>query len=413
MVHNSQLEMQAEVPSPSGLSSLPTYIRKTGTDGRCLGSLGLDPVNPSSKASGGVVSHSDQGNQVSPTLRRFRLGTISRGLSNQGFGRRAIDLINNDHKPSTRNQYQGVWNKFINFVNSRSIAHKDINVAVVADFLAFHADSFRRAHSTISVYKCALADPLIFWGISLDVRAIEKLLRGLYRLRPPPRDGRMPRWSLSILLDYLRGPPFEPLESASWKHLLQKTLALFLLATGRRISEVSEIHRVARVKGNIVYLRWLLGFSAKWESDRFTAKEPSLSKLVPLRSGDDLLCPVRAWKIFCVKRLRIINRFNNDRFWPISKISLTYVCKRVIRDALRWAGKPLDCPTGPHQFRKISTSLSRKYFRASEEVLAKKVGSKGINVLRRAYIRDISPVRFACVVACGTIYPNSVPVRKI
>ena len=414
LVHNSQLEMQAEVPSPSGLSSLPTYIRKTGTDGRCLGSLGLDPVNPSSKASGGVVSHSDQGNQVSPTLRRFRLGTISRGLSNQGFGRRAIDLINNDHKPSTRNQYQGVWNKFINFVNSRSIAHKDINVAVVADFLAFHADSFRRAHSTISVYKCALADPLlIFLGISLDVRAIEKLLRGLYRLRPPPRDGRMPRWSLSILLDYLRGPPFEPLESASWKHLLQKTLALFLLATGRRISEVSEIHRVARVKGNIVYLRWLLGFSAKWESDRFTAKEPSLSKLVPLRSGDDLLCPVRAWKIFCVKRLRIINRFNNDRFWPISKISLTYVCKRVIRDALRWAGKPLDCPTGPHQFRKISTSLSRKYFRASEEVLAKKVGSKGINVLRRAYIRDISPVRFACVVACGTIYPNSVPVRKI
>ena len=245
------------------------------------------------------------------------------------------------------------------------------------------------------------------------MRAIDKLLRGLYRLRPPPRDGRMPRWSLSIILDYLRGPPFEPLESASWKHLLQKTLALFLLATGRRISEVSEIHRVARVKGNIVYLRWLLGFSAKWESDRFTAKEPSLSKLVPLRSGDDLLCPVRAWKIFCVKRLRIINRFNNDRFWPISKIFLTYVCKRVIRDALRWAGKPLDCPTGPHQFRKIGTSLSRKYFRASEEVLAKKVGSKGINVLRRAYIRDISPVRFACVVACGTIYPNSVPVRKI
>ena len=416
LVHNSQLEMQAEVPSPSGLSSIPAYVRKAGIDGKCLGSLGLAPLSPKLKGySGRAVSPAPvQGNRASPSLRLFRLGTISKGLSNQGFGRRAIDLINNDHKPSTRNQYQGVWNKFLNFVNSRSIAHKDINVAVVADFLAFHANTFQRAHSTISVYKCALADPLLLYmGISLDVRAIEKLLRGLYRLRPPPRDGRMPRWSLSIILDYLRGPPFEPLESASWKHLLQKTLVLFLLATGRRISEVSEIHRVARVKGNIVYLRWLQAFSAKWESDRFTAKEPTLSKLAPLRSGDDLLCPVRAWKIFCVKRLNVINRFNNDRFWPISKISLTLVCKKVIRDALRWAGKPLDCPTGPHQFRKVSTSLSRKYFRASEEVLAKKVGSKGINVLRRAYIRDISPVRFACVVACGTIYPNSVPVRKI
>ena len=414
LVHNSQLEMQAEIPSPSGLSSIPAYIRKAGTDGGCLESLGLAPLSSKTKESSGGVAAPVRGNQAPLSLRRFRLGTISRGLSDRGFGRRAIELINNDHKPSTRNQYQGVWNKFLNFVNSRSIAHKDISVAVVADFLAFHADTFRRAHSTISVYKCALADPLLLYmGISLDVRAIEKLLRGLYRLRPPPRDGRMPRWSLSIILDYLRGPPFEPLESASWKHLLQKTLVLFLLATGRRISEVSEIHRVARVKGNIVYLRWLLGFSAKWESDRFTAKEPSLSKLVPLRTGDDLLCPVRAWKIFCVKRLNVVNRLNNDRFWPISKISLTYVCKRVIGDALRWAGKPLDCPMGPHQFRKISTSLSRKYFRASEEVLAKKVGSNGINVLRRAYIRDISPVRFACVVACGTIYPNSVPVRKI
>ena len=195
--------------------------------------------------------------------------------------------------------------------------------------------------------------------------------------------------------------------------MLQKVLVVFLLATGRRISEVSEIQRVAGVKGNTVYLRWLPGFSAKWESDRFTAKEPSLSRLVPLKSGDELLCPVRAWNIFCRRRLQVVNRFNNDRFWPVSKSSLTYICKRVIRDALRWAGKPLNVPTGPHQFRKISTSLSRKFFKGTEDTLANKVGSKGLNVLRRAYIRDISPVRFACVVASGTVYSNSIPVRKL
>ena len=85
----------------------------------------------------------------------------------------------------------------------------------------------------------------------------------------------------------------------------------------------------------------------------------------------------------------------------------------MIRDALRWAGKPLDVPTGPHQFRKISTSLSRKFFKISEDALACKVGSKGMNVLRRAYIRDISPVRYACVVASGTVYPNLTPMRKL
>ena len=123
----------------------------------------MAPLSPKLKGySGRAVSPAPvQGNRASPSMRLFRLGTISKGLSNQGFGRRAIDLINNDHKPSTRNQYQGVWNKFLNFVNSRSIAHKDINVAVVADFLASHANTFQRAHSTISVYKCALADPLL------------------------------------------------------------------------------------------------------------------------------------------------------------------------------------------------------------------------------------------------------------
>ena len=307
-----------------------------------------------------------------------------------------------------------MWSKFLQYLQQHNISQAEIDEGVVANFLAFHAYVYERAYSTIAVYKNALADPLLFlMGISLKVRAIEKLLRGLYRLRPPPRDGRMPRWSLSVVLAFLRGPPFEPLESASWKYLIRKVLVILLLATGRRISEVSEIHRVARIKGNQVYLKWLPGFSAKCESDRFTAKEPTLSKLVPFKSDDELLCPMRAWKIFCKRRLEVVNHFDNDRFWPVSKTSLTYSCKKVIRDALRWAGKPLDVPTGPHQFRKISTSLSRKFFNISEDALACKVGSKGMNVLRRAYIRDISPVRYACVVASGTVYPNSIPVRKL
>ena len=76
----------------------------------------------------------------SSSLRPFRLGTISKGLSFQGFSRQAIDLINNDHKPSTRNQYQGVWNKFLKFLKHHGIADKDIDVSIVANFLALHAD---------------------------------------------------------------------------------------------------------------------------------------------------------------------------------------------------------------------------------------------------------------------------------
>ena len=257
-----------------------------------LGSL--NPLVPKSLPSSTSSSSIPKQRKIG-SIRRFRLSSMARSLSRRGFDDRAIRLINNDHKPSTRNQYQGVWSKFLDYLKEQDIPQTDINEVVVANFLAFHAVVFERAYRTIAVYKNALADPLWFlFSISLDVRVIQKLLRGLFRLRPPPRDGRMPRWSLSVVLAFLRGPPFEPLETASWKYLLQKVLVLFLLGTGRRISEVSEIHRVAGIKGNTVYLRWLPGFSAKWESDRFIAKEPTLSKLVPFKSGDELLCPVRA-----------------------------------------------------------------------------------------------------------------------
>ena len=347
-------------------------------------------------------------------LKHSRLGVITGGLQKKKFGRQAVRYATSQHRYSTRGQYQGVWNKFLDFLNLNSINHNMVGIDTVANFLAYYADTYNRAFSTIAGYKCALADPLRqSFGLSLDDPDLKALLRGVYASRPPPRDGLMPRWSLSDLLGYLRGPDFEPLDKATWKALIQKTLVLFLLASGRRISEISEISRISSIKGNTVILRWLPNFRAKWDSHDFHPEEPSLSRLKPLEGADILLCPVRAWEIFVKKRAIYVNSFNNNRFWPISQKYLTNACKKVVRKSIRLAGKSEDCPMGPHQFRKLGNSLSRKFFNKPEKTLFKKVGSKSMSVLHRSYIRDVSPVSFSCVVPLGTLHPNSLPVRKI
>ena len=68
---------------------------------------------------------------------------------------------------------------------------------------------------------------------------------------------------------------------------------------------------------------------------------------------------------------------------------------------------------GPHQFRKLASSLSRKFFQEPEKVLYRKMGSKSMSVLTRSYIRDVPGVRHTCVVPLGTLYPNTRLVRDL
>ena len=121
----------------------------------------------------------------------------------------------------------------------------------------------------------------------------------------------MPSWSLNDLLRYLRCGPFEPLEQANWELLTQKTLALFLLASGRRISEIANISRDTYKKGNFMYLKWLPAFKAKHYTSDFQPIDPSISVLES-DDSDLLLCPMRAWEIFSMRRARVINHVNND-----------------------------------------------------------------------------------------------------
>jgi len=161
----------------------------------------------------------------------------------------------------------------------------------------------------------------------------------------------MPKWSLEDLLNYLNSSPFEPLADASNEHKLKKAVILLLLATGRRICEISGMIRYCLFLPNgIIKFHWYDGFTAK-----------------------------------------------------------------AIKDSVRWAHPTAeDVPeTKCHQFRKLACSLSRKYFSGSLEELCALVGTKSPRTLLSYYIREVPRVHCTFQVPAGTIFPDSKAINLL
>ena len=110
----------------------------------------------------------------------------------------------------------------------------------VVDFLTSLVDS--KATNTIKGYVTAIStrhDHVNGLPISLHP-AITLWTKGLTRFKGLPRV-LVPPWNLEIVLSALKGPPFEPINLASNKHLTWKTAFLVAITSARRASELHAL----------------------------------------------------------------------------------------------------------------------------------------------------------------------------
>ena len=295
LVLPSVTEVPEEVPSSSGTLSLPDHVPRSGVP---LRGFHLEPV---------------------------RLDVVKNCLVSSGFDASSVAIMLREHAPSSVNQYQRVWRKFLWYLDDRRIDHNSIVLSTVFNFLAYHVNALNRQYRTIAVYCCALKHPLKYkFDLDLDSLASETFMKGLFNSVTPISRAPMPSWPLSLLLRYLKEGPFEPLEEVSWEFLTQKTLALFLLASGRRISEISNISRSFRRLGDEISLLWIPGFKARYASRKFSLEHPSIRPLDSSVDSELLLCPVRAWWIFLGRRPSVTNSKDDHCFWSISQGSLSH-----------------------------------------------------------------------------------------
>ena len=152
------------------------------------------------------------------------------------------------------------------------------------------------ALSTIKVYRAMLSAVFKFPLPEISTSPILKdLIRSFEISAPRP----LFPWDLDKVLQFLSGPPFEPLARASFLNKTKKALFLLAMATAKRVSELQALSFSMSFQGEDLVLYYDPFFRAKTES---AANPLPCSVIVPSLSdfaGDlpeRVQCPVRAIK---------------------------------------------------------------------------------------------------------------------
>ena len=365
---------------------------------------------PSSGEPSSVSIHDGRQGVLQPdqVLLPSRLGTVRKALRKK-FSISVTEVIINRLKPGSKKNYQHHWSLFLSYLRDHNISDLDVTLSTVLEFLNFHATHKNRAYRTVAAYRCALVEPLKR-ALNLDINSLDSewFMSGLYASNPP-RSAPMPVWKLSDLLEFLRTDRFEPLAEVAWTRCIQKALILILLATGRRIHEISFMAVAHKEKDGDIHFSWLPGFRPKWDSADFNPEPPSISPIDKELAGDDLLCPVRAWSIVRERRELVPGYEDAQYFWNRPLLALTTFVRQVVKDSIQWKGVLQDLRIGPHQFKKLACSYALSYHVSSDEDkkrLIKKVGNKSIITIEKSYRNWVSPCTHAFVGPLGTVPGN-------
>ena len=145
--------------------------------------------------------------------------------------------------PSTRNQYDSRWKQFSAWCEGQTprVVPLQAGVDVVLSFLQSLL-SAGRCFSTLKGMVAAIAacqsgvvDPPI--SAHLLIKTFLKSAKRSSSTAKP----LLPSWDLSLVLDALCGPPFEPIDRADLKVLTLKTVFLLAITTAKRVSDLHAL----------------------------------------------------------------------------------------------------------------------------------------------------------------------------
>lgn len=302
-----------------------------------------------------------------PTPPTLGVATAGAGTVFSEYGGEIEHTISNARAPSTRRLYANRWKLFEEWCRSRGQDAVHCPVSLVLQFLQELLNR-GRSPSTLKVYVAAIS----CWhrgvaGSTLGSnRSVSLFLKGARRLHPPRRPVA-PMWDLSLVLDSLGAPPFEPLEQADLRWVSLKTAFLLAITSGKRVGELQalSVHESC--------CRWNADGSGVtlWPDASFMPKVlSSASSTQPLQlarfdSGSTVepLCPVRALDAYM--RATVSVRKSDCLFvcyagprkgQALSKQRLAHWVVEVIKQAYTSQGRPLPAGVRCHSTRSLSTS---------------------------------------------------------
>ena len=227
----------------------------------------------------------------------------SSALQEHGFTAEVAERIAAPQRLSTRSIYTSKWTVFQRWCTEKQVVFRSPSIGDICNFFWYLFNDLNRCPSTIEGYRTTIADTL---GNTKQNISTNPEIASFHRDKPKSSRS-IPKWNLSLVLQRLTQPPFEPQEEAALKFLTWKTVFLLALVSGKRRSEI----HAWTLDGLLCLGEWdqiQLSPSPSFIAKNQLAKEgpQSLSPVVipALKCSQDspdtdvLLCPVRALQCY-------------------------------------------------------------------------------------------------------------------
>ena len=397
--HRSVLASEGMVPGPSG-----TVIRRshhTVKSKRSTKTAPLPPLPPKS-----AYASADC------------MATIKRFARQAGFSSAVAGQLIFCRRLSTRLNYQARWGTYRKWCRDFGHRSSSPSIAKIADFLTYMFKRKGAALSTIKGYRAMLSADFKFPLPEISTSPILKDLIRSFEISAPRPLFPPPPWDLDKVLQYLSGPPFEPVARASFLNKTKKALFLLAMATAKRVSELQALSFSVSFQGEDLVLYYDPFFRSKTES---AANPLPRSVIVPSLAdfaGDlpeRVQCPVRAIKFlrkaarsasYIPSRLFVSPR-NMER--AMSKNAMSFYLRQLIVDS---GAVSSSRPPRAHDIRGIATSLNY-YSNLSLSNLMQVATWKSNRVFASRYLKEVSATQdnirqFGPLVIAGDrLYPRS------
>ena len=369
--HRSVLASEGMVPGPSG-----TVVRRSHHTVRSKRSSKTAPLPPIPSKS--AYASADC------------MATIKRFTRQAGFSPAVAGQLIFCRRLSTHLNYQARWGTYRKWCRDFGHRSSSPSIAKIADFLTYLFKRKGAALSTIKGYRAILSAVFKFPLPEISTSPILKDLIRSFEISAPRPLFPPPPWDLDKVLQYLSGPPFEPLARASFLDKTKKALFLLAMATAKRVSELQALSFSVSFQGEDLVLYYDPFFHAKTES----ASNPLPRSVIVLSLSDfagDLpervQCPVRAIK-FLRKAARSASFIPSRLFVSPRNLerAMSFYLRQLIVDS---SAVSTSRPPRAHDIRGIATSLNY-YSNLSLSNLMQVATWKSNHVFASRYLKEVS-----------------------
>jgi len=346
---------------------------------RVVPAIAQNAGRPSTSASNlSGASDSAAGHSVAPKPGRLVPGSLEdkrQFLVAQGLSPEVAQTIIAARAPGTYARYESSWKHFSTWCGRRRFNPFDTSVSQILDYLQHCMVKLGLSHSTIRNRVFAIA--LYHRRFPLESLSrhqwIKAFIKGASRICPAQRN-ILPVWDLQLVLEALRGPPFEPLVG-DLKWLTLKVAFLLAITTAKRIGELQALsvdHQYYHSSPAGIRLKLNKAFVPKVNSDKNRDLETFLVPFCPRsQSGNSrstlyTLCPCRAISVYkeVTKHFRKTDQFfvafgGAKKGQAVSKMTIARWIRCCIQLAYKSQRQPLPTGLKAHQTRSVAATWAQ------------------------------------------------------